>query len=359
MATIVMENDPALRIIRVLVDPDSPPEHRAAFAEYIAHDVPDFESWADETLLNAPGLYPCRVIMVDSVGELHQALPGADGLIKEDLAFGAAELACAPRLRLVQHYGGRAYNVDTEACLARGIAVLTQRRRTNIAVAEHALTMLMALSKRLTEIDGMVTMARLRSSGFCPGAFSTGYTANANWPRIPGLRTLSGQTLGVIGLGEIGSELARMATGIGMRVVYHQRNRASVAVERASGAAYTRLDDLLKISDSVSMHVPKHVVNLIDARAFSLMKPGAFLVNTARAPSVDRTAMLAALNSGRIGGVALDVLYDEPMHDNDELLKLSNVLLTPHLAGGSRLNGLTDVREMIVRISNELRTDRN
>ena len=89
------------------------------------------------------------------------------------------------------------------------------------------------------------------------------------------------------------------------------------------------------------------------------MKPGAFLVNTARAPSVDRTAMLAALNSGRIGGVALDVLYDEPMHDNDELLKLSNVLLTPHLAGGSRLNGLTDVREMIVRISNELRTDRN
>lgn len=355
MTTIVIENDPVLRIVEVLLDPDSPAERRAAFADYMAHDLPDFDAWAQEVLAQAPGLYPSRVIAVDSVEAMREALERADGLVKEELPFGASDLAGAPRLKFVQQYGARTDTIDLDACAARGLPVFTQPRRTNIAVAEHALAMIMALSKRLNEIDGLVTLDRLREAGFAPGVFDTRHTANANWGRISGLRTLSGRTLGLLGLGEIGRELARMATGIGMRVVYHKRTRASADKERETGATFVSLADLLAQSDVVSMHVPKQVTDLVDAAALAAIKPGALLVNTARATCVNREAMVGALKSGRLGGAAFDVLYDEPMRDGDELLDMPNVLLTPHLAGASRMNGLDDMRDTLVRISGALR----
>jgi glyoxylate reductase len=144
-------------------------------------------------------------------------------------------------------------------------------------------------------------------------------------------------TLGLVGLGRIGAEMARRARGFDMRVLYTSRNR-SPAHEQELGVEYVSLDDLLAQSDFVSLHTPltPETTALINAERLARMKPGAILINTARGPIVDHDALVAALRDGPLGGAALDVSDPEPLPPTHPLYALPNALITPHMASASR-----------------------
>ena len=138
-----------------------------------------------------------------------------------------------------------------------------------------------------------------------------------------------------------------------MRMLYHQRNRLSEAEEQELGVEYVSFEELLAQSDWVSIQLPitPSTRNLFDRTRLAQMKPGAFLINTARAEIVDRDAVIEALRSGHLGGFALDPLYEEPGNPDDELLSFENVILTPHTAAQPRFNALNDLEEIILRLA--------
>ncbi len=140
--------------------------------------------------------------------------------------FGREELAAAPKLKFVQKYGARhSARIDTAACAERGVAVLTIRRRANIACAEHALALMLTQARKLDRMIGRVTAAKLAEEGHPYKPFDRRHTPNSNWGRVAGIRLLHGATLGLIGLGEIGREIAIRAVAFGMRVLYFQRRQ--------------------------------------------------------------------------------------------------------------------------------------
>src|SRR5262245_6007442 len=146
---IVVEDDAFLRLVPVILDPDAPAELITAFADFMAHDEPDFLGWCRRLRAAVPGLWPAEVRLVETNEELRAALAGATALIVESLPFGNAEIAVAPRLRAVQKYGALPRNINERACGAGGIKVLTIRRRANLACAEHAFALMLALARKI------------------------------------------------------------------------------------------------------------------------------------------------------------------------------------------------------------------
>jgi phosphoglycerate dehydrogenase-like enzyme len=353
---IVAEDDPFIRIVQVVLDPATPAERLAAFEHFFAHDEPDFAGWCTRLRAGLPALYPAEVRLVETQAELRAALGETQIVIIESLQLGADELALAPNLRVVQQYGTIISSIDTAACAGRGIEVLTLRRRANIATAEHTIAMLLALAKKLSHLDGLISESQLRFAGYEPARFDRKHTANSGWARVTGLKMLYESTVGIIGLGEIGREVALRVAPFGMRVLYYQRHRLSEDLERLYHVEYAGFEELLGQSDWVSVHVPENAEtrNLIDAGRIAAMKPGAVLINTSRAAIIDRDAVLEALKTGHLGGFALDPLYEEPGRPDDELLGFSNVLLTPHTAAQPRFNALRDFEELLVRLDSVL-----
>ena len=149
---------------------------------------------------------------------------------------------------------------------------------------------------------------------------------------------IHGATLGIVGFGRIGQAVARRAAGFGMTVLYSTRTRAPAAVEAALGVRRVDLDELLAVSDIVSLHCPlvPETRGLIDAAALARMKPTAVLVNTSRGPVIDQAALAVALRTGAIAAAALDVTDPEPIAPDDPLLSLDNCLVVPHIASASR-----------------------
>ena len=346
---LVVENDPFLRIIQVVLDPRTTDERRDAFADFFAHDLPDFESWCAELRQTAAAIYPAEVRLVSSQQELRAQLPGANMLVIESMDVGSIELELGDDLVVVQKYGTILRNIDAEACNAKNVRVATLQRRANVACAEQNLALMLSLAKKLNRINGLISTEQLTAAGYSPTTFGTGHTANSGWARIPGLRMLYESTLGIVGMGEIGRELAVRAAAFGMRVLYYQRNRLAHADEQRIHAEYATLESLLEQSDWVSIQLPRgeSTRDLIDRTGFRRMKPGACLINTAQAYHVDREALIEALESGRLGGFALDTLYEEPGRMDDELLRFDNVILTPHTAAQPRFNALNDFHDMI------------
>ena len=351
MTIVALEVDPPMRMVGIVLDPTNSAERIGAFADYMRHDLPDFDGWLARVRGRLGGLYPATILPAHDAASFHAALAEAEVAVIEALRFGPAELDAAPKLRVVQQFGLDARNIDHAACAARGVAVRTQRRRVNVGVAEHSIALLMGLAKRIEAIGNIVTNPDLERRGFHPTRYDTRHTAANNWGRVTGLRLLLGSTLGLIGFGEIGREAARIANGIGMRVLVHQRTPISPDEQKRLGIATASFEQTLAESDFISLHVPGSQKDLIDAAAIARMKPGALLINTARAQVVNRDALMAALHSGHLGGAAFDTLYAEPMLPDDALLSCPNILLTPHLAGGSRQNGLADIEEMLTGIA--------
>lgn len=346
---ILVEDDPFPRMLKVFLEARPEPARLDALADFFSHDLPNFTGWLANLRVLARPLYPAEVRLVADQDAMRAQLADAAVIVTESLNVGAEELALAPRLKVVQKYGTLLRGIDTAACAARGVKVLTLRRRANISCAEHALMMMLALTKKLHRLQSLISVAQLQAAGFNPKPFDTRYTPNSGWPRVAGMSILYGTTLGIIGFGEIARELALRAHAFGMRVVCMQRTPLTEAEQSEWHVAQLTLDQLLVESDWICMQLPGNAGtrDFLGREHFARMKPGARLINVSRAQNVNRAALIEALRSGRLGGFALDPLYEEPGDAADELLQFDNVILTPHIAAMPRFNALSDFEDLV------------
>ena len=260
-----------------------------------------------------------------SAGELRAKLGDAEGVLINIMdRVDAALLDTAPKLRVVSQLAAGLDNVDIPECTARGILVGSTPGILSKAVADHAFALLLSAARRVVESDKWV-----RGNNW-ELAFHPNYWLGTE---------VQSSTLGIVGLGQIGLEMARRAQGFDMRVLYHSRNRRPDA-ETQYGLHYASMDTLLADSDYVSLHVPltPETRQLINADALRKMKSTAVLVNISRGPVVDTDALCQALREGWIGGAGLDVVDPEPIPDNHPLMFMNNVTITPHIGSASVLS---------------------
>jgi glyoxylate reductase len=260
-----------------------------------------------------------------------------EGLQRNDYLFcllhdivDAEVINSSPDLKLIASMAITPAGVDLAAATARRIPVTTVPPFVTETTADLHWALLLAVARRVVEGD------RALRSGIFPGSQSMHFVGGE----------VNGKTLGIIGLGAIGEAVARRARGFGMRILYTKRRRLEEAREAALGVEYRGLEDLLKESDFVSINAalsPENI-HLIGYRELSLMRPSAYLVNSARGPIVDEKALVRALEEKRIAGAALDVYEREPLVE-PRLIKLPNVVLTPHLGSAA-----IDTRERVAAI---------
>lgn len=262
-------------------------------------------------------LPPSRAELLAGAASAHAVVTLLSDRVDSEFLERAGE-----QLQVVANYAVGFDNVDVAACTARGVAVTNTPDVLTDATADLAFMLLLAVARRLREGQQLV------SSGNWQG-----------WHPLQLLgREVSGSSLGIVGMGRIGRAVARRASGFGMKILYHNRNRRPEA-EKSLGARYCEeLGALLAASDFVSLHAPltEETHHLIDAAAIERMQPHAILVNTARGPLVDEKALLAALTSGRLWGAGLDVFEEEP-RVTPGLAELSNVVLAPHLGSATEV----------------------
>jgi len=231
-------------------------------------------------------------------------------------------LAHAKQLRLVQRLGVGYDNIDLVAATRRGVPVCNMPDFNAATVAEHTMMLILALLRRIFE--------------------STLLMKGGGWPLstivAKGIFDLQGKTLGVLGLGPIGQAVAERARPFEVRVCYHDIRRLPAAVEEELDVAFVSLDDLLRHSDIVTIHLrlSPETHRLIGRAELQKMKKTAILINTARGAIVDEEALAEALHQGTIAGAGLDVFADEPLNPRHALRRCPNVLLTPHVAGQTR-----------------------
>lgn len=218
--------------------------------------------------------------------------------------FTEAVFRACPDLRMISIWGVGTDNIDLAAAARHDVTVCNTPGSNAYAVAEHAIALMLAVARKIPQID-----REMRGGA---------------WPREM-LAQLHGKTLGVFGTGSIGTRVAELARAFGMTVLAWSARRNTVAEK----------ESVLARSDIVSLHVrlTPETRGFIGRREFSLMKPGAILVNTGRGPLVDRDALLAALRTGGLAGAGLDVFHDEPVKPDDPLLGCANTVLSPHNAG--------------------------
>lgn len=347
--TIVVEDDVWLRLIGVILDPATSQERWTAFADFMSPDLGDFRGWCEAVRKAAGPLYPGNVKLVRTQEELRESINAAEAVVVESLKVGAEELALAATLKVVHKYGTLFRNIDVAACAARGIKVLGVRRRANVACAEHAFALMLSLTRKLSGLSGLISVDQIPDHQPPYRPFNRRHTPGANWGRFSGTQTLFGGTMGIIGLGEIGRELATRAAAFGMTVFYYQRTRLPEAEEKKVGAAYRPLEALLAESDWIVPQLPfdETTARLINRERLAQMKKGACIVNVARPELLDRAALPEALRSGHLGGLGMDGWYEEPGRADDEVLSFDNVVVTPHMAASPRTNGLADIEDMV------------
>lgn len=241
--------------------------------------------------------------------------------------------------------------VDESACKRRGIQVLLLRQFGAVTVAEHAISLVLSLARQLIPGHNGVVTGDYRALNLLPARTSE-RSFTPKWIPIPS-KEVYRSTLGIVGMGEIGRELAVRARAFSMRVIYFDRTRLPRWCEKDLEIEYCELGSLLGQADFVSLHVPhtKQTEHMIGKQELQLMKPSAYLVNASRGGVVDQSALVSALQKGTIAGAGLDVFEMEPVPFDDPLLQLPNVVLSPHSGGGSRLSRretAKDVRSALV-----------
>jgi lactate dehydrogenase-like 2-hydroxyacid dehydrogenase len=256
--------------------------------------------------------------------ELLRRVAGADGLLAllTDRVDDELLDAAGPGLRVVSNLAVGYDNIDLAACAKRGIPVGNTPGVLTEATADLAFALLLAVARRLPESAALVTQDRW-----------------VTWdPMLLLGRDVSGATLGIVGFGRIGREVARRARGFGMRILAHSRRPAPEEVYRELGAEPVDLDTMLAQSDFVTVHVnlSAETWHLFDAAAFARMRPGSILINTSRGGVVDQTALAEALRAGHLFGAGLDVTDPEPMRADDPLLGLPNCLVVPHVGSATQ-----------------------
>jgi len=254
--------------------------------------------------------------------DYHDTLPGSEERLIERIGaaevvlnirssckFTEAVFAACPKLRMVSVWGTGTDHVDLAAAARHGVTITNTPGVSAISIAEHALALLLAVARKLPQMDSA--------------------TRGGGWPRGRSVE-LYGKTCGIIGLGAIGRQFARLAAGIGMRVIAWTMHPKPIA-----GVEIVDLDELYRTSDAISMHLrlSPETVDFLGAPQFARMKKNAILINTARGAIVNEAAMIAALASGAIAGAGLDVFTTEPLPPNHPITQLPNTVITPHNAG--------------------------
>jgi phosphoglycerate dehydrogenase-like enzyme len=316
---------------------------------------PESERDFMQSLLPEDGFTVAAVAATD-VGPSSDLLADAEAIVTRSQPVTAETIAASPKLKLVQKYGGRPDRLDLDAARDAGVAVAVMPLCGCIAVAELTMTLLLALSKQLIEAHRTTVTGAYRELGLEPTPSSQRVHA-FQWMKLPHLQEVRGQTLGLIGFGEIGTEVAKRARAFDMDVLYYKREPLPAEIETMLDVRAASLDDLLRQSDFVSLHVPHgdDTDRLIGARELALMKPTASLINTCRGPVVDEEALIAALSNGTIASAGLDVFTLEPLQHDSPLTRLDNVILTPHIGGGTggaREKQMRDVLANVVRFAN-------
>ena len=353
MPVVVVEDDKILRFIQCLLDPEVVPARAAALADYLSFDVPDVDGWIKGVQKSCGALYPAEVCMVPDQDALRGALGNADAVVTEALVIGEEELALAPKLKVVQNFGLDARNIDLDACARASVKTPVFRRRINGVVGEHVIALMLAVGRKICETNGALDFASLEALGYQPAMFDTDHISGGNWARITGLKNLQGSTLGALGLGEIGREVANRAKAMGMHILYHQRRQLPPEVEAQWDAEFVTFEAMFERADFVSIHVPLNDATrgMVDGAALARMKEGAILINASRAHIVERDGLIAALDSGRLGGAAFDVQYSEPLTGDEPVKDYPNVVLSPHIAVGPRQQALADMEEIIANLA--------
>jgi D-3-phosphoglycerate dehydrogenase len=260
---------------------------------------------------------------------LQRVLPNADALlVRSETRVTADLLAQAKRLRVIGRAGAGVDTIDVDAATARGIVVVNAPGGNAVAAAEHSLALMFALARRIAAADAALK--------------------RGEWQRSAYMGTeLTGKTLGLIGLGRVGSEVARRALGLDMRVLVFDPYVPDEHARRL-GLEPVELEPLLADSDIVSLHVPltQATRGILNADRLACMRQGAFLINCARGGLVDEAALLAALDEGRLAGAGIDVFEHEPLRPEDPLPRHAKVVATPHL-GASTVEAQVNVAAQI------------
>ncbi len=271
--------------------------------------------------------------------ELRQHLAQAEYWVSERVGVIDAELLqAAPYLKLILRLGSMIHDIDLDAAKAAGVIVCTWPDAGASAVAEHTVMQMLALIKKLPEVQA----AALETNPQWAASRRTDENTFAyNWTGRQHIGTLHGKTVGILGFGEIGNELAARLRGWGCTLLYHKRSRLPASVEAAFGLTYADHALLRRTSDLLVNLLPysSETVNLIDAPWFAGMKAGALLVSCGSGGTIDEAALADAIQQGHIAGAALDSYAYEPLPADNPLLALAragaNVLLTPHTAAGN------------------------
>lgn len=233
----------------------------------------------------------------------------------------------APRLRMIHKWGAGYEKIDLAAARKRGIPVLIAAGANASPVAEHAIALMLAVYRRIPYVDKTLR--------------------NGQWVKQDMrsvCRQIKGKTVGLLGLGNIGRQVARKTSGMEVKVIYYDVRRADAASEAALGLEYVSLDALLARADILSIHVPllDSTRNLVNAAAMAKMKDGAVIINTSRGGVVDEQALYDALVSGKLFGAGLDTHTKEPPDPGNPLFRLDQVVVTPH-TGGVVVDNVADV----------------
>ncbi|MFQ6090576.1 MAG: hydroxyacid dehydrogenase [Candidatus Bipolaricaulia bacterium] len=250
--------------------------------------------------------------------ELAKIIPGYDGLIVRSATKVTREvIEAAENLKAIGRAGIGLDNIDLEAARERGIKVMNTPGATSVSVAELTLGLMLALARHIPQATASLKAGKWEKK------------------KLMGSE-LYGKTLGIIGIGKIGREVAKRAAALGMDLVAYDPYVREAEV-RDLGLKLLPLEDLLQYSDYITIHVPltAETEHLLGEREFFIMKDGARLVNCARGGVVDERALYDALKKGKVAGAALDVFEEEPPKDNP-LLQLDNVIATPHLGASAR-----------------------
>lgn len=297
---------------------------KAVFLDYESLDQHDLDLSALEASFDTLSLYPST-----SQAQLLERVQHADVIISNKVIVDAATIQQCPNLKLILISATGTNNIDLIQARAQGIVVCNCQGYGTSAVAQHTLTLMLALATSLLQYDRAVQQGQWNKSPiFCLLGFP--------------IVELEGKTLGILGYGELGQAVAKLAEAFGMKVL------VGSLPNRPSDSSRIPFTELLAQVDFLSLHCPltEDTRDLIDAKAFDAMKPSAFLINCARGGIVNEAALADALIQGKIAGAATDVLTVEPPKEGNVLLDqhLPNLIVTPHSAWGS-----VDARQRIVQ----------
>jgi D-3-phosphoglycerate dehydrogenase len=268
--------------------------------------------------------------------ELQSIIADFDGLIVRSRTKVTADLInAANNLKVIGRAGVGVDHIDLQAAKAKGIAVVNTPTSTSLSVAEHTMALMLAIVRRIPQAD-----SRMKSG---------------EWPKKGWLGSqLSGKVLGIVGIGNIGSQVAKRAAAFNMRVVAYDPYLKKEVIE-SRGAQAVKLDELYKMSDVITFHLAllDSTKGLVNADALAKMKPGVFIIHAARGGVIVESALLEAIKSGQVAGAGLDVFEIEPPGASD-LIKHPNVIATPHIAAQTDEAQIFAAEDVAVEVSNAL-----